>query len=174
MLCRHLFFGEAKQQISVVFVLHLAKFDFAGFSADQPADGFSFSLLPTSNYGTSGMGPNLSESANAPGTFGLGFRTYSGATNAVATHWDNQELFRNNVDMGQVSFRNGVWNQAQLDITPLGPGSNVKLQLTGDVHGTPTTVTVYDLDNATVVARATLTMDIRNAIHGLEVWPYDD
>ena len=38
----------------------------------------------------------------------------------------------------------------------------------------PSTVTVYDVDNATVLARATLTMDIRNAIHGLEVWPYRD
>jgi hypothetical protein len=38
----------------------------------------------------------------------------------------------------------------------------------------PSTVTVYDVNNNAVVARATLTMDIRNAIHGLEVWPYDD
>ena len=38
----------------------------------------------------------------------------------------------------------------------------------------PSTVTVYDVDNATVLARATLTMDIRNAIHGLEVWPFQD
>jgi hypothetical protein len=37
----------------------------------------------------------------------------------------------------------------------------------------PSTVTLYDLDTETIVASVNLTMDIRNAIHGLEVWPYD-
>ena len=38
----------------------------------------------------------------------------------------------------------------------------------------PSTVTLYDLEKEEVVASVNLTMDIRNAIHGLEVWPYDD
>lgn len=38
----------------------------------------------------------------------------------------------------------------------------------------PSTVTLYDIDGGSVVASVNLTMDIRNAIHGLEVWPYDD
>jgi hypothetical protein len=29
------------------------------------------------------------------------------------------------------------------------------------------------MDSETTVASVNLTMDIRNAIHGLEVWPYD-
>lgn len=37
----------------------------------------------------------------------------------------------------------------------------------------PSTVTLYDIDSDAVVASVNLTMDIRNAIHGLEVWPYD-
>lgn len=37
----------------------------------------------------------------------------------------------------------------------------------------PSTVTLYDLDSNQTVAAVNLTMDIRNAIHGLEVWPYD-
>ena len=36
----------------------------------------------------------------------------------------------------------------------------------------PSTVTLYDLDAGSIVASVNLTMDIRNAIHGLEVWPY--
>lgn len=36
----------------------------------------------------------------------------------------------------------------------------------------PSTVTLYDIDAGEVVASVNLTMDIRNAIHGLEVWPY--
>ncbi len=38
----------------------------------------------------------------------------------------------------------------------------------------PSTVTLYDMDNEEVVASVNLTMDIRNAIHGLEPWPYDE
>lgn len=38
----------------------------------------------------------------------------------------------------------------------------------------PSTVTLYDFEAAMVVGSVNLTMDIRNAIHGLEVWPYKD
>jgi len=38
----------------------------------------------------------------------------------------------------------------------------------------PSTVTLYDMDAEEVVASVNLTMDVRNAIHGLEVWPYGD
>jgi hypothetical protein len=38
----------------------------------------------------------------------------------------------------------------------------------------PSTVTLYDFASAMVVGSVNLTMDIRNAIHGLEVWPYQD
>jgi len=37
----------------------------------------------------------------------------------------------------------------------------------------PSTVTIYDLKDNKVVASVNLTRDIRNAVHGLEVWPYD-
>ena len=35
----------------------------------------------------------------------------------------------------------------------------------------PSTITLYDLANSKVVASVNLTMDIRNAIHGLAAWP---
>lgn len=38
----------------------------------------------------------------------------------------------------------------------------------------PSTVSVYDLRANRRVLSVNLTMDVRNAIHGLEVWPYDD
>jgi len=37
----------------------------------------------------------------------------------------------------------------------------------------PSTVSLYDLQANQVVGSVNLTMDIRSAIHGLEVWPYD-
>jgi hypothetical protein len=36
----------------------------------------------------------------------------------------------------------------------------------------PSTITLYDLQSNQVVAAVNLTMDIRNAIHGLDLWPY--
>jgi hypothetical protein len=36
----------------------------------------------------------------------------------------------------------------------------------------PSTVTIYDLAGNETVLTVNLTMDVRNAIHGLEVWPY--
>lgn len=36
----------------------------------------------------------------------------------------------------------------------------------------PSTITVYDLDAETMIKSLNLTMDVRNSIHGLEIWPY--
>ena len=36
----------------------------------------------------------------------------------------------------------------------------------------PATVTVYDIDSEQAVRSVNITMDVRNAVHGLEVWPY--
>ena len=38
----------------------------------------------------------------------------------------------------------------------------------------PSTISLYDLETNMTVATVNLSMDIRNAIHGLEVWPYED
>jgi hypothetical protein len=37
----------------------------------------------------------------------------------------------------------------------------------------PSTITVYDTHSGQRVGSVNLSMDIRNAIHGLEIWPYD-
>lgn len=37
----------------------------------------------------------------------------------------------------------------------------------------PSTISLYDIASAQVVGSVNLSMDIRNAIHGLEVWPYE-
>ena len=38
----------------------------------------------------------------------------------------------------------------------------------------PSTITLYDLEANTPVGSVNMSMDIRNAVHGLEEWPYDD
>ena len=40
------------------------------------------------------------------------------------------------------------------------------------VGSSPSTISLYDLENKKLVGSVNLTMDIRNAIHGLEVWPF--
>jgi hypothetical protein len=35
------------------------------------------------------------------------------------------------------------------------------------------TITFHDIDNRKTLSAITLTYDVRNAIYGLEVWPYD-
>jgi hypothetical protein len=37
----------------------------------------------------------------------------------------------------------------------------------------PSTISLYDMKKNERVAIVNLTMDIRNAIHGLEIWPFD-
>jgi hypothetical protein len=37
----------------------------------------------------------------------------------------------------------------------------------------PATITAFDLDTGERLASVTITMDVRNAVHGLEVWPFD-
>ena len=37
----------------------------------------------------------------------------------------------------------------------------------------PSTITFHDVDKQKTINAINLTYDIRNAIHGLEVWPYD-
>lgn len=36
----------------------------------------------------------------------------------------------------------------------------------------PSTITLHDIDNLKTLSAVTITYDIRNAIHGLEVWPF--
>ena len=38
----------------------------------------------------------------------------------------------------------------------------------------PSTISLYDLETHQTVGSVNLTMDVRNAIHGLEVWPFED
>ena len=38
----------------------------------------------------------------------------------------------------------------------------------------PSTITLYDTEQGVKVGFVNLSLDIRNAIHGLELWPYDD
>jgi hypothetical protein len=42
------------------------------------------------------------------------------------------------------------------------------------VGSSPSTISVYDFESKQMTRSVNLSMDIRNAIHGLEIWPFDD
>jgi hypothetical protein len=85
-------------------------------------------------------------------------------------------------DGTQLALRVPVYEEAELEHAELADG---KLARQGFARGlcvindrliavgsSPSTVTVFDLEEKAEVARVNFSMDIRNAIHGLEVWPF--
>ena len=51
-------------------------------------------------------------------------------------------------------------------------GLCVMTEKTIAVGSSPSTITLYDVETSRRLTAVNLTMDIRNAIHGLEVWPF--
>lgn len=85
-------------------------------------------------------------------------------------------------DGAQKTVRVPVYEEAELEHAELADGHlarqgfarglcviNERLVAGGS---SPSTITVYDLDAETEVARVNFSMDVRNAIHGLEIWPF--
>jgi hypothetical protein len=85
-------------------------------------------------------------------------------------------------DGTQLAFPVPVYDPAELEHAELADGKVARqgfgrgLCVINDrfiaAGSSPSTVTLYDLDAGTEVARVNFSMDVRNAIHGLEVWPY--
>lgn len=67
---------------------------------------------------------------------------------------------------------------ADLDADHARPGFARGLCVAADrfviAGSSPATVTVYDVETRAERRRLNLTLDVRNAVHGLEVWPFDD
>ena len=122
----------------------VADFDFRITSADpsNPADGFSFLLLPTSTYGDSGLGTDgtyASEEPNVWGVFAVGFDTYpdSSGVNDVSAHWNSGELINVTLTDAQLDLDAGVFHHAHVELVQDGPDSRVTVTLTPDVFGSP-------------------------------------
>jgi hypothetical protein len=61
------------------------------------------------------------------------------------------------------------------DLARAAFGRGLTVLADGRVVGgsSPATISVYDLDAGERVSTVNITMDVRNAVHGLEVWPFD-
>ena len=78
-----------------------------------------------------------------------------------------------------ISYDEGDLETTDHDVADdLRQGFGRGLCLVGDrfVAGgsSPSTISLYDFETSQIVGFVNLTMDVRNAIHGLEVWPYND
>lgn len=110
------------------------------------ADGFSFLLIPTAEYGTSGDGPSFftAEEPNVLNAFGLAFDVYPGINN-VSAHWNGiqqAEYLVPQNDAAGLNFRgNNVFNRAELTLQRVGNGTNATVTLIPDslsvTPGTP-------------------------------------
>jgi len=129
-------------------------------------------LLEISKEGLS-MGPPVPAGSHNTQHYRSGILTNDTASNRIAwldlegsllksvtvPEFDPDKLLMNNIplDHARQSFARGMC------ITDSG------LLIGGS---SPSTVSVYDLDHEKTIKSINLTMDIRNSIHGLEIWPY--
>ena len=75
-------------------------------------------------------------------------------------HYPDDQLQHRNLDQSNIARQGFARGLAVLSESVVAGGSS------------PSTVSVYDLAKNECVLSVNLTMDVRNAIHGLEVWPF--
>lgn len=125
-----------------LFQTIIAQFDFRLTSADQPADGFAFMLIPTATYGTNGPGFASSiafEEPNIAGVFAVAFDVFdfSGPINDVAAHWNGSQMTAVSVATANVNFASGNFHRAQINLTFADGGAYVTVMVTPNVSITP-------------------------------------
>jgi len=87
-------------------------------------------------------------------------------------------------DGKRIAFKIATYDEEEIEFADIDD-SNIARQgfgrglcTVGDRYvaggSSPSTISLYDLEAEQMVGSVNLTMDVRNAIHGLEVWPYED
>jgi hypothetical protein len=120
-----------------------ADFDFRmANSANNPADGWTFMLIPTSVYGTNGQGINFNgigvEEPNFAGVFAVGVDVYPhGTQNDVSVHWNASEKL--NVTMPRPAYElvNNQFHHMKVILQHVAGGARVTVTLTMNVNGSP-------------------------------------
>ena len=74
--------------------------------------------------------------------------------------YPDKELLHTDLDDARIARQAFARGLCQIDDHVIATGSS------------PSTITLHDLDSMQTTLSINLTMDVRNAIHGLEVWPY--
>jgi hypothetical protein len=76
-------------------------------------------------------------------------------------HYPDEELLNRDMDTSELARQGFARGLCVLSDSVVAGGSS------------PSTVSVYDLAGNERLLSVNITMDVRNAIHGLEIWPYD-
>ncbi|HXG46284.1 MAG TPA: LamG domain-containing protein [Methylomirabilota bacterium] len=120
-----------------------AEFDFRLTSADSPADGFAFLLIPTAIYGTNGPGfvtPIPFEEPNIPGVLAVGFDVFPhgspDSVNDVSVHWDGAELVNERLGPG-LDLASGNFHHCKIVLTHVPGGAIVAVTLTPNINALP-------------------------------------
>ena len=130
------------QTATGVFQRVVVDFDFRVSSpADDPADGFSFMLIPTSLYGTNGpgvlQGVSAFEEPSFGGVFGIGFDVYPrGTQNDVSAHWNSVEYQNVTMVNSNINLTAGVFHHANVLVVYEAGGARVSVTLTPNINGT--------------------------------------
>jgi len=82
-------------------------------------------------------------------------------TNFKVPTYDETELTHTNLDDSRIARQGFARGLCLVDQELIAVGSS------------PSTINLFNLEEKKMVASVNLSMDIRNAIHGLEVWPYE-
>ena len=127
-----------------------ASFHFSANNGNSAADGFSFTLAPTGEFGTMGTGvpwgtPGfaVAEEPNRGGVFAVGFDLWQGI-NEISGHWNGRNQVSVNPDPNAtVDLNSGVRHLADIEVQRVGNGSNVKVTITPDANA-PLAITAVE------------------------------
>ena len=82
-------------------------------------------------------------------------------TNLAIPRYEEDELTHTDLDDSRIARQGFARGLCLFDQNLIAVGSS------------PSTISLFDLEQKTRIGSVNLSMDIRNAIHGLEVWPYE-
>jgi len=82
-------------------------------------------------------------------------------TNLIIPKYEDDELTHTDLDDSRIARQGFARGLCLFDQNLIAVGSS------------PSTISLFDLEQKARIGSVNLSMDIRNAIHGLEVWPYE-
>ncbi len=130
------------QTAAGLFPLIDADFDFRiTDTANDPADGFAFMLIPTSQYATTGVGISAVggvEKPNFANVFAIGFDMYPhGTVNDVSAHWNGTEYENYTIPTSTIDMVSGQFHHCHITLAYVTGGARVTVVITPNINGTP-------------------------------------
>lgn len=114
----------------------------------QRADGFGFAYLHPQAHNVSGAGPNVVwERPNSNHAFSVGVDIFEGVTtdNVYTLNVNGATVATSTVGTAALNMNNGVFNRANVTMTPTANGTAITMSVTPDINGVPgAPVTIFN------------------------------